>query len=248
MAPAIPRGLQLAIESPRHHGYRMVCAAELRTTPFFSTTPEAAIEALLKQHHLAKMSTGQSLVMESDWGDYVMVLLDGLAKVRSFNSDGEELVYALLGAGDLLGEVAVLDGDSRSADVISLSPVRLLKIPGKAFQALMQSSPEACLALARLEARRLRDLNARFAMQRSDATSRVLFTLAYIASTYDRDKNPLATIPDLPQSEIAIIAGMARETASRVMSKLRGRGDVTEHMGSLRLSSIAPLLKRGIWP
>lgn len=226
----------------------MVSAQDLQGIPLFSTTATAEIEELLKQHHLASLPTGQSLVLESDWGDSVMVLLEGLAKVRSFNSDGEELVFALLGPGDPLGEVAVLDGDSRCADVISLSPVRLLKIPGHSFQKLIQNNPAPCLALARLEARRLRDLNTRFALQRSDATSRVLFTLAYIASKCHAAQDPLAAMPPLPQSEIAVIAGMARETASRVMSKLRARGDVSEESGRLRLTTIAPLQKRGIWP
>ena len=57
--------------------------------------------------------------MEADWGESLMVVISGLAKVRSFNTDGEESVLSLIGAGELLGELSVLDGDARSADVVT---------------------------------------------------------------------------------------------------------------------------------
>lgn len=222
--------------------------SELRRIPFFAPAPSSALQEVLDHQRIVSIAKGQTLVMETDWGESVMVMLDGLAKVRSFNSDGEELVYSLLGCGDLLGEIAVLDGDPRSADVITMSSARLLKLQGSSFLSLLMTSPDLSLSLARLQARRLRDLNIRFAIQRSDATSRILFTLAYIATKGSINQDPLAIIPSLSLGEVAIIAGMARETASRVMSKLRSKGLVVEAQGCLRLASMAPLKARGIWP
>jgi CRP/FNR family cyclic AMP-dependent transcriptional regulator len=222
--------------------------SELRQIPCFAPAPDSALQEVLDHQRMVSIATGQTLVMETDWGESVMVLLEGLAKVRSFNSDGEEIVYSLLGCGDLLGEIAVLDGDSRSADVISLSSAKLLKLQGSSFLRLLRTSPDLSLSLARLQARRLRDINNRFAIQRSDATSRILFTLAYIAIKSSVNQDPLAIIPPLSLGEVAIIAGMARETASRVMSKLRNKGLVVEAQGCLRLASMAPLQARGIWP
>ena len=110
----------------------------------------------------------------------------------------------------------------------------------------MQQQAGFALALAQLEAGRLRDLNQRFALQRSDATTRVLQALAYLASKATQTADPLETIPPLPQSEVAVLAGLARETFSRTLSKLKSRGDVLMHEGSLRLTSLQPLQKRGI--
>ena len=102
------------------------------------------------------------------------------------------------------------------------------------------------LGIARLEASRLRDLNRRFGVQKSDATTRLLDALAYLARKSSAEDDPLALMPPLSQGEIAILAGLARETASRTMSKLRSRGVVSEENGCLQLTSLEPLQKRGL--
>ena len=223
-------------------------AQQLQAIPFFSSISEYDAAVLLDRHLLVDVLPKQTLVMEADWGENLMVVISGLAKVRSYNADGEESVLSLIGAGELLGELSVLDGDTRSADVVTLSPVKLLKLQGNAFKRVLQDNISLALGIARLEASRLRDLNRRFGLQKSDATTRLLDTLAYIASKNGAEDNPLALMPPLSQGEIAILAGLARETASRTMSKLRSRGVVSEENGCMRLTSLQPLRKRGLIP
>ena len=225
-----------------------ISIADLQGLPFFNGLSDEILERLLDRHRVSNVGNGQTLVMERDWDESLMVIINGLAKVRSFNADGEETVFALLGAGDLLGEIAILDGQSRSADVMTLSAVTLLKLQGRLFKQLLHAETSLALQLARLEAARLRDLNRRFWIQRSDSTTRVLHALSYLACKSSAKTSPLALIPPLPQGEIATLAGLARETASRVMSKLRTRGTVIEHEGGTRLASLEPLTKRGLWP
>ncbi len=94
----------------------------------------------------------------------------------------------------------------------------------------------------------MRDLNRRFALQTADATTRLLDALAYLARKSSSTDDPQAPIPALTQQEIALIAGLARETASRALSKLRSRGTVTEENGILSLVDLKPLQKRGLIP
>ena len=223
-------------------------AQQLQAIPFFSSISEYDAAVLLDRHLFVDVLPKQTLVMEADWGESLMVVISGLAKVRSYNTDGEESVLSLIGAGELLGELSVLDGDARSADVVTLSPVKLLKLQGNTFKRVLQDNISLALGIARLEASRLRDLNRRFGLQKSDATTRLLDTLAYIASKNGAEDNPLALMPPLSQGEIAILAGLARETASRTMSKLRSRGVVSEENGCMRLTSLQPLRKRGLIP
>lgn len=220
--------------------------SDLRAIAFFGELSDDDLSTLLDRHRLAEVMPGQTLVMEADWGENLMVVISGLAKVRSFNADGEESVLSLVGAGDLLGELSVLDGDARSADVVTLSPVRLLKLQGRGFQSVLARNLNLALGLARLEASRLRDLNRRFGVQKSDATTRLLDALAYLARKSSAADDPLALMPPLAQGEIAILAGLARETASRTMSKLKSRGIVLDEEGCLRLASLDPLRKRGL--
>jgi CRP/FNR family cyclic AMP-dependent transcriptional regulator len=225
-----------------------ISAAELQSIPFFKDLDLSLLESLLERHRLADLSAAETLIMQSDWGENLMVLLSGIAKVRLFSADGDEVVLSLLGAGDLIGELSLLDGDSRSADVVTLTPVRLLKLQGGPFLRLLQQQPLLALRLARLEAGRLRDINRRFAIQKSDATTRVLDALAYLAVKGSLERDPLHPIPVLAQGEIAILAGLARETLSRTLSKLRSRAIVIEAGEGWRLATLQPLQRRGLLP
>jgi len=212
----------------------------------FADLADDQLDLLLDRHRETSYQIDQVIVMEQDWGESLFLIRSGLAKVRSYTADGDEVIMSLLGPGDVFGEMAALDGASRSADVVALTPLRLVKLRSASFAALLQQQPAFALALARLEAGRLRDLNQRFALQSADATTRLLDALAYLARKSSGQADVEAPIPPLAQKEIALLAGLARETASRTLSKLRSRGVVSEANGGLQLSDLAPLRKRGL--
>ena len=219
---------------------------ELVQAPLFASLDQDQLQQILDRHRETQHAVDQILVMEQDWGESVFLMLSGLAKVRTYTADGEEVVMSLLGAGDVFGEMVAVDGSVRSADVVTLTPVRLVKLRIQPFSTLLRQSALFALALATLETTRLRDLNRRFALQTADATSRLLDAMAYLARKSSKDNDPLALIPPLPQKEIALLAGLARETASRTLSKLRSRGAVEEKEGSLQIVDPQPLIKRGL--
>jgi CRP-like cAMP-binding protein len=103
-------------------------------------------------------------VMEQDWGESLFLLRGGMAKVRNYSADGDEAVMSVLVEGDVFEEMAALDGAARSADVVALTPVTVVKLRAAPFAALLQQDAGLALALARLDASRLRDLNQRFAI------------------------------------------------------------------------------------
>ena len=219
---------------------------ELGSMPLFACLPEEQRALLLDRHRETTHQLDQVILMEQDWGESLFVIRDGLAKVRTYTADGDEVIMSLLGQGDVFGEMAVLDGASRSADVVALTPLHLIKMRSAPFASLLGELAPFALALARLEAGRLRDLNQRFALQSADATTRLLDGLAYLARKSSGGQDLQAELPPLAQREIALLAGLARETASRTLSKLRSRGTITEQNGRLRLADLKPLLKRGL--
>ena len=224
----------------------MLSRDDLQATPLFESLNNDQLDQILDRHRESQHQVDQVIVMEQDWGDSLFLLCDGLAKVRTYTADGDEVVMSLLGVGDVFGEMSALDGETRSADVVALTPLRLVKLRVPPIAALLEKEAVFALSLAKLEAARLRDLNRRFALQTADATTRLLDSLAYLARKSSSQNDPLALIPPLAQLEIALIAGLARETASRSLSKLRKRGTVTEQNGQLRLASLEPLEKRGL--
>ena len=212
----------------------------------FSELEESHLDLLLDRHRETGYQAEQVIVMEQDWGESIFLLHRGLAKVRTYTADGDEVVMSLLGAGDIFGEMVALDGSVRSADVVALTPLQLVKLRVPPFKSLLQENTVFALALARLQVSRLRDLNRRFALQTGDATTRLLDALAYVARKSSVTNDPQALIPALPQRELALLAGLARETASRTLSKLRARGTVSELDGGLKLADLQPLRKRGL--
>ena len=224
----------------------MISRDDLRAIALFESLEDDSLDKLLDRQREVVHEADQVIVMEQDWGESLFLLCDGLAKVRTFTTDGDEVVMSLLGAGDVFGEMAVFDGDSRSADVVALTNLRLVKLRIPPFAALLNQQAGFALALAQLEASRLRDLNRRFALQTADATTRLLGALSYLARKSSADDDLQAQIPPLAQLEIALIAGLARETASRTLSKLRQRGTVIEEDGRLSLADLKPLEKRGL--
>jgi CRP/FNR family transcriptional regulator, cyclic AMP receptor protein len=157
------------------------------------------------------------------------------------------VVIALMGAGETFGELAMLLGNGRrSADVVALTPLEVVKLRWKSVQEDLDRSPGFALAMARLQARRLLTLGQRFSLRGEDAATRVLATLLELAFCSGYEKDPLAPIPDLNQTEIATIAGIARGTASRILTQLRSRGTIVETPGGLRFANLEPLRRRGL--
>ncbi len=219
---------------------------DLAAMPLFADLAEDENLMLLDRHRETMYQVDQVIVMEQDWGESLFLLKDGLAKVRRYTSDGEEVILSLLGPGDVFGEMAALEGASRSADVVSLTPLSLIKIRSAPFVSLLTQQVKFALSLARLEAGRLRDLNQRFALQSADSTTRLLDALAYLARKSSLEQDPQARLPQLAQREIALLAGLSRETTSRTLTKLRRRGTVGEQNGCLVLADLEPLKKRDL--
>jgi CRP-like cAMP-binding protein len=189
----------------------------------------------------------QVLVLEQDESQGLILLRYGIAKVRRFNSEGEEDVLSLLGPGEIFGEMAVLRDGRRTADVVSLTDCEAVFLRVAPFRELLRSEPLLSIALAKLEATRLQDLSRRFSLRGADATTRVLAALSDLARRTAHGAEATAVIPPLPQRELATLSGLARETTSRTLSKLRQRGIVREvDGGGLCITDAEPLRRRGL--
>jgi len=224
----------------------LLTAAALRTIPLFRQLSDDQAELLLRSQSAAEVAAGQVLLHEQDEGEGLVVILEGLAKVRSHSADGEEVVMALLGPGDLLGEMAVLTAGVRNADVVALTRLLTVKLRAGAYRQLLSQDGNLALELARLLAHRLTALNRRFLLRGADATTRLLAALLELALTASQDRDPLALIPPLAQRELAVMAGLSRETTSRTLSQLRQRGTVIDDPQGMRIVDLSSLRRRGL--
>jgi CRP-like cAMP-binding protein len=224
----------------------VLTAADLRGLPLFAQLTDAKAERLLAGQIDVDVAAEQVLLLQQDEGEGLAVIRAGLAKVRAYTANGEEAVMAVLGPGDLMGEMAVLTAGLRNADVVALTPLKVVKLRASAYRELLLNDGPISLALARLLAARLTALNRRFLLRGADATTRLLGVLLDLALSCSGGRDPLALIPPLPQRELAVMAGLSRETTSRTFTQLRERGMVIGDPQGMRIADLQGLRKRGL--
>jgi CRP/FNR family transcriptional regulator, cyclic AMP receptor protein len=205
----------------------------IRSAPFFEGLPEAVVDKAIAHVVMRTHPAGQVILLENDWGSSVYFILNGWVKIRTYNLDGKEVTLNILGKGELFGEMAPLDEVPRSTDVITLAPTVIGNMPAQDFVQLLNQEPQAGIRLAQLMARRLRQVNRRLRLRESDSTSRVADILLFLADGQGK-KSPKGTeIPNLPHRELSSLSGLARETVTRVLSKLEKKGLIVRDRDTL---------------
>ena len=161
------------------------------------------------------------LIREGDPADFLHVIVSGWVRVSTVLPDGRELVYALRGPGDVLGELAALHGWDRTASVRSLKPITAVQLTAAQFQACLRSRPEIGIGLIKTLAVRLRESElARVGTVSLDVSHRVARHLAGLMAERG------AAI-EFTQEEIANQLGASRRAVARAMAMLRERGVIT---------------------
>ena len=196
----------------------------IRSTPFFGGLPEEIVDRATAHIVSRSHPPNQVILLENDWGSSVYFILDGWVKIRTYNLDGKEVTLNILGKGELFGEMAALDEVPRSTDVITLAPTTIGNLPAQDFVKLINTEPLAGIRLAQLMARRLRQVNRRLRLRESDSTSRVADILLFLAEGQGKLSAEGTEIPNLPHRELSSLSGLARETVTRVLSKLEKKG------------------------
>lgn len=181
------------------------------------------------------------ILLENDWGTSVYFILEGWVKIRTYNVDGKEVTLNILGKGELFGEMAALNEAPRSTDVITLTPSVISNMPAQDFVQLIQTEPLAGVRLSQLMARRLRQLNRRLRLRESDSVSRVADTLVFLAEGQGVKGQTGTEIPNLPHRELSSLSGLARETVTRVLTKLEKKGLILRNQQTLCILDLQAL-------
>lgn len=128
----------------------------LRAAPLLADLGERHLQGIARIGQLRRYDAGAVIFREGDPGDALHVIAQGAVKVVRTARDGDEILLARLGAGEVLGEIAILDGGDRTATAIAVEPSVHVVIPGESFRAWLVGEPAAAPALLRTLARRLR--------------------------------------------------------------------------------------------
>jgi CRP/FNR family cyclic AMP-dependent transcriptional regulator len=213
------------------------------SAPFFQGLPEPGVKKALIHLVTRTHPANQVILLENDWGGSVYFIMSGWVKIRTYNLDGKEVTLNIVCSGELFGEMAALDEVPRSTDVITLAATMIASIPAHDFVHLLQTEPLAGMRLAQLMARRLRQVNRRLRLRESDSQSRVADTLLFLAEGQGKEDNTGKEIPNLPHRELSSLSGLARETVTRVLTKLEKKGLIVREQDRIRIPDWSALEK-----
>jgi CRP/FNR family transcriptional regulator, cyclic AMP receptor protein len=213
----------------------------IASVPFLSELPTDAIEPVLAHAAVRNHPANQTILLENDWGSSVYFVLSGWLKIRTYNADGREITLNIVGRGEIVGEMAALEQAPRSTDVLSLTPATIVNIPAEDFVRLLKTEPLAGMRLAQLMARRLRQVNRRLRLRESNSASRVADTLLFLVEGQGKTVSEGVEIPNLPHRELSSMSGLARETVTRVLTKMEAAGLIARHQDILLIPDVLAL-------
>lgn len=205
--------------------------ATLRTCTLFNDLTEPQLTSLAQVSSWTSFKAGDTVVRQSAQPDRVFLVVAGFVKVLvggdrqtevPRGAKGErrsgvrpEVMLALLGPGDMAGEIALLLDTGRSASLVALTPCQVVGVPGPAFMALMRQSAPLALAVSRKLAQRLVDANQATQLLHSPLEARVLAMLRHC------ERMGLDSQRWLSNAELARMVGASRVAVSQVMTRLR---------------------------
>ena len=202
-------------------------AAVLRQAPLFSQLDDDAAEALASSMTESRLRRGQVLFHEGDSGDRLYVVLDGKVKICRAAADGRENVVAILGPGDLLGELAIFDAQPRGATATAVVDSALATLAEADFHGWLAEHPHVSYGLLRALAVRLRQTNEQMAdLVFADVPGRIAKTLLGLAERFGEDAGDgtIRVAHDLTQEELAQLVGASRETVNKALAEFAARG------------------------
>ncbi len=211
----------------------------LGRVPLFAELSEEELARVVAVAIPRSFPRGVRVFHEGDDSDACYVVRSGDLRVTREHSDGRAIALATLSAGDFFGELAMLDGGSRSASVETLSDSELLALPAVDMRRVISTHGDIAAKLIVALTRRLRETNERVARQSFQTVpSRVAGVLAQLiaeeAIPEDRDGITIR----MTQADLAQLAGTSRESVSRFLATLERAGVVA--VGRGRVTIVEP--------
>jgi len=200
----------------------------------FDALPSELSRELFEQGHSLSLNSDQILFLAGDKGDGCYCVEEGLLKASVATPKGGERILAILGPGSVIGELSMIDGAPRSASVTALRVSKLRYLSKADFEAVGKSSPEIYRYVMRVLARRLRDTNdALMASSFLPVKGRVARALLSLADAFGKDvgSGRILIRQKVSQSDLAAMAGIARENLSRALKDWSERGIVSRLAG-----------------
>ncbi len=193
----------------------------------FRNLPPDYLQALGDLLSRKTFPAGATLMTAEQAGEVVYFILSGTVKVHIEQEDGSDVIVAILGPSEVVGEMSALGQTARSASVVTIESSTMLWMDCAAFQSCLLKTPELAYNLACTLAERLRRANEKIqTLATQSVESRVARQLVSFAEQYGRPQPDSGIYLNirLTQGDIASLIGASREHINRVMVSYKERG------------------------
>ena len=217
----------------------------LNNIPLFSSLDQVKGEQLAKECIWKEYDENELVIDIDEETSDVRFVVSGLVRIISRLSIGKEVILGEMGPGAFFGEIAAIDGETRSANVTTLYKSKLCIIPRATFLRLINITPEINLEVMRVLTHRIRMLNMRLAEQSFlQAKHRVYAELLRLSKPRLGHEGQRSISPPPTQRELADRIGTRREVVSRELNSLNKQGIFEKTKGALVIKNVAELQKR----
>ena len=194
----------------------------LRNVPLFSGLEQAELEKLGRVAGRRRASRGEFVVRAGEVTDALYILISGSAKVTNSDEEGREIILAILGPGEFFGEMGLIDGSPRSANVVAQEPCELLVMNRADFHRCMQDNFQVALKLMRILVQRLREADRKIeSLALLDVYGRVARLLLEMS---DLQEGRRVGTRKISNQDMARMIGASREMVSKVVRDLENSG------------------------
>ncbi|WP_067779595.1 Crp/Fnr family transcriptional regulator [Actinomyces vulturis] len=189
---------------------------------------------------------GETLFTEGEQGDRLYVLLTGKIKLGHTSADGRENLLAVLGPGEVVGELTLFDPGPRSTTATAVAPTDLLALEHGQLMNFIENHPALAKDMLRSLAQRLRRTNTALAdLVFSDVPGRVAKALLDLADRFGANTEDGLHVPhDLTQEELAQLVGASRETVNKSLAEFVSRGWIRLEGRAVTLLDVERLRRR----
>ena len=191
--------------------------------PLFGRLEPDQLDRLVTYMRVARYPRRTVLFRKGDPGNNMMVVLQGRVKVCTHSEDGKELVLNLFSAGEVFGEIALLDGADRTADAVTLDACELLVLERRDFLPFLRGHPDACMRLMAVLCQKLRQTSVLLEEALFlEGPSRLAKRLVHLAEAFGRPVADGVRIDlQLSQQQLGNMVGMSRESMNKHLRQWR---------------------------
>lgn len=175
---------------------------------------------------------GDVIIQEGMLGHDMFVILKGEVDVIVYTNDGKEVLLATLKEPEMFGEIALFDGQPRTATVVARTDCEILKLTREEFIELVREKPSTLFKLVKILIKRLRETDEKIKVLSMDsATERVRW---FLQKTVADTRSPEIVLPS--HSEIGKILSLTREAVTRALHVLKKEGVISSTTGNTRVN------------